>query len=730
MASHFAPWSARQDSSGGNGPGSGKPAVEQGTTLKHYRILSRLGEGGMGVVYQAEDTRLGRTVALKILPEHLATSEDHLRRFEREARAASAINHPGIATLYDFDRDGDVTFLSMEYVQGKTLREVLQGPSLPIDQLLDCLIQIAEALSAAHQKGIIHRDLKPENVMSADSGFYKILDFGLARMELKDDMGFSSSNPTQWATVSKQITSEGKIVGTFGYMSPEQVQGHALDPRSDIFSFGTLVYELVTGTIPFGGNNAIAAFHSIVHEQPPPMSSRRDEVPQELEHITARCLAKDPAERYQTSADLAADLRRLHHPSGSGAGSYYSSPAFPRVAHRPARKRLMLWSSLGAVAVAAVGLTFWLSRTDPGTRSSAEPPAAPVQPAPFETASAGQAVRSRIAVAAFANVSNDPEADWLRQALPEMLTTDLARSSELEVISTQRMDDLVAAAGRESGENLDRATATELARWAGAGVVVSGSIYRAGDGYRIDVQASDTEGGDVLAASRVEGTDIFRMADQLAAELRNGLQVQAMDKQGIQEVTTSSPTAFRHFTAGMHAFQRLQLPQAVQAFEASLQEDPEFALSQLRLGQSLYLAGRRDEGLEWMARAGARAEHMPERERLLALGLHAGLHEGDAEAAAQPFAALSEKYPEDVEGLFWQAQVQARQANNSMKALQLMQQTMARDPESSLGVAGLAAYLETFQFHEEAELLVREFLERHAEVSAEHMRALQLSEGG
>ncbi len=189
-------------------------AVETGTLLKHYRILSRLGEGGMGVVYRAKDTRLGRTVALKVLPEHLAASEDHLRRFEREARAASAINHPGIATLYDFDREGDTTFLSMEYVEGKTLREVLEGPSLSMPRLLDCVIQVAEALSAAHQKGIIHRDLKPENVMSADSGFYKILDFGLARMELKDDFGFSSSSPTQWATVSRQITNEGKIVGT------------------------------------------------------------------------------------------------------------------------------------------------------------------------------------------------------------------------------------------------------------------------------------------------------------------------------------------------------------------------------------------------------------------------------------------------------------------------------------------------------------------------------------
>ncbi|MEE9126416.1 MAG: protein kinase, partial [Planctomycetota bacterium] len=689
--------------------------METGTLLKHYRILSRLGEGGMGVVYKAKDTRLGRTVALKVLPEHLASSEDHLRRFEREARAASAINHPGIATLYDFDREGNTTFLSMEYVEGKTLREVLEGPSLSMPRLLDCVIQVAEALSAAHQKGIIHRDLKPENVMSADSGFYKILDFGLARMELKDDFGFSSSSPTQWATVSRQITNEGKIVGTFAYMSPEQVQGHSLDARSDIFSFGILMYELVTGALPFQGNNAIAAFHSIVHGEPEPMAAQRDDVPPELERITAKCLAKDPAERYQTAADLALDLRTWYRQSGSGVRIPYSSPAQMAARANESSHFKFLRFAVAGIAAVFVAVALWsIFSGAPGPDATAlQSPLLPASPAPFDTAAVDGHQRNRIAVAMFSNVSKDPEADWLRQALPEMLTTDLARSEELEVISTQRMDDLVAAAGRQAGDDLDRATATELARWAGAGVVVSGSIFKAGDGYRIDVQASDTLSGQVLTASRVEGSDIFSMADQLAAELRDGLQVTAPEQQGIEEVTTSSPLAFRHFSAGMKAFQHLQLPQASEAFRASLQEDPTFALSQLRLGLSLYLQGEHEEGLEWIDRAGKQAHRMPERERLLAEGLTLSFHDGDLEAGAETFHALSERYPEDVEALFWQAQTQANLADDPRQALRLMQEAMLRDPESSLCVAGAATYLEDFQMHPEAEMLVQEFLDRH-----------------
>jgi len=528
--------------------------------------------------------------------------------------------------------------------------------------------------------------------------------------------------------VSRQITDEGKIVGTFAYMSPEQVQGHALDPRSDIFSFGILMYEMVTGGIPFRGNNAIAAFHSIVHEEPKPMATQRDDVPPELERITAKCLAKDPAERYQTAADLAVDLRALHHQSGSGARSYYSSPVQRVAQRRDGSYGRLVRFALAGVAVVALSVVLWRVLSGaPGPEGTAlQPLLPPAAAAPFERVATTGEQRNRIAVAMFSNATNNPEADWLRQALPEMLTTDLARSDELQVISTQRMDDLVAAAGRQAGDNLDRATATELARWAGAGVVVSGSIFQAGDGYRIDVQASDTASGEILTASRVEGSDIFSMADQLATELRSGLQVTAVEKQGIEEVTTSSPLAFRHFSAGMKAFQHLQLPQASQAFRASLREDPTFALSQLRLGLSLYLQGEHEEGLEWVARANEQGHRMPERERLLAEGLMRSFHDGDLEAGAEHFQALSEKYPKDVEALFWQAQARANLADDPKQALQLMQEAMSRDPESSLCVAGLATYLDDFQLHDDAKTLVQEFLERHSEISAEQMREIRL----
>jgi TolB-like protein len=666
----------------------------------------------MGVVYRAEDTRLGRTVALKVLPDDLALSQEHVRRFEREARTASAITHPGIATLYDFDREGDVRFFTMEFVEGKTLRQILSDSPLPHGELLECACQVAEALSAAHQKGIVHRDLKPENVMAADSGFYKILDFGLARMELREEMG--SSSPTQWATVSRQVTGEGKIVGTFAYMSPEQVQGHDLDARSDIFSFGVLLYEMVTGKLPFRGNNAIAVFHAIVHQDPEPMALQRDDVPLELERIAAKCLAKNVKDRYQTAADLAVDLRALRRDSESGA-RYYSSPAHAVPARRaPRRGRVVLWSVLAVALAAVLALTLWVGRQDAA-------PARPEGRAPFPAAvDAGATRHNRIALATFSNLSGDPRADWLRQALPEMLTTDLAQSDDLEVISTQRMNDLAAAAGR-GGDDLDQATATELARWAGAGVVVSGSIFKAGDGYRIDVQASDTLTGKVISANRAEGTDLFGMADRLAEDLRQGLQVTAGGERDIEQVTTSSPEAFRHFTAGMESYRSLHLDEARAAFRRSLEADAEFPLAQLRLGLSLYLDGDREEGLEWIERARAQAGRLPERERLLATGIHAGLLGREKGGHGEQLAELAAKFPRDVEALFWKAQVESAREGDPSRAIRTLQEAMERDPESSLAVAGLVAQLRGLQLGAEADAILKDFLARHPEVSTEQV---------
>ncbi|MEE9226245.1 MAG: serine/threonine-protein kinase, partial [Acidobacteriota bacterium] len=276
--------------------------LKEGNHLLHYRIISRLGEGGMGVVYQAEDTRLGRTVALKVLREDLSVDEEWVRRFEREVRASASLSHPGIATLFDFHREGNTSFFSMEYVKGRNLREVLEAGPLTLPRLVDCILQMAKAISEAHRKGVIHRDLKPENVMASDSGYYKILDFGLARIEPPEVRGQGSGS--QLVTVTREATQAGTVLGTVTYMSPEQAQGLPVDARSDQFTLGAILYELATGKAPFRRNNEISTFHAIVHENPMPVRKNRPDFPPELERIIFRCLEKDPARRFPAVEDL------------------------------------------------------------------------------------------------------------------------------------------------------------------------------------------------------------------------------------------------------------------------------------------------------------------------------------------------------------------------------------------------------------------------------------------
>ena len=540
--------------------------MEQRSRIKHYEILSRLGQGGMGVVYQARDTRLGRVVALKTLHEELARDEERIRRFEREARIISTLSHPGIATLYDFDREGDVTYLAMEFVEGPTLRELLAAGPLPPDRALECAIQVAEALVAAHREGVVHRDLKPENIMVGESGYYKVLDFGVARVEPAPSA--PETAPTRTPTLS-WATRAGGIVGTVTYMSPEQALGEPVDGRSDLFSFGSLLYELLTGRPPFSGNNEIATAQAIVNETPQPMRSLRQEIPRGLELVVGKCLAKKPADRYQDAADLAADLQQLKLQSLSGTRSLQRLLAYRTSPDR--RRRLRVGAAGAAVLVLAAALLIWAPwRGAPDTASAALPRPArpPREAAPAEAAAVLPAARPRVVVAFFENNSGDPAADWLSRGLPEMLTTDLSRFGDLEVIATQRLYDLLALAGRDPTQTLDRATASELARWAGAGIVISGAVFKAGNRYRIDAQAYDTARGTVAVAHKVEGEQLFEMVNELTAGLRRGLSVAAVEDAALQAATTSSEEAFRSYARGRTLYDGLRFEQAAEQFES------------------------------------------------------------------------------------------------------------------------------------------------------------------
>jgi Tol biopolymer transport system component/predicted Ser/Thr protein kinase len=324
-----------------------------GRRLSHFRVVDKLGEGGMGVVYRAEDERLHRAVALKVLPPDLVSDQERRGRFIREARAAAAASHPNIATVYEVDEAEGVVFIAMELVQGKTLRELMGGRPVPVRQALRIAAQVADAMAHAHAAGVIHRDLKPENVIVGPDRQAKVLDFGLARL----DSAPAEMEPRAWSgleTLSADLTRTGKIFGTPAYMSPEQARGKPVDARTDIFSFGTMLYEMVTARLPFKGRTSAEILDSILREEPPPPSRYTGETPAELERIISKCLEKDPDERYQDSRDLAVDLRKLRRATDSGVRAV-------RTGESPTRRRLRALAVSAAVGLAvAAGLASWL----------------------------------------------------------------------------------------------------------------------------------------------------------------------------------------------------------------------------------------------------------------------------------------------------------------------------------------------------------------------------------
>ena len=511
-----------------------------GKLVGHYRILSELGSGGMGVLYKAEDTRLHRPVALKFLPPKFTQDSQALERFRREGRAASALNHPNICTIYGVDEHEGQPFIAMEYLEGKTVKERIAEEPFSTDEILEVGIQIADALDAAHAKGIVHRDIKPANIMITDRGQAKALDFGLAKLTSEDVPDTSQTKDS--ATEDPDLTNPGAAVGTIAYMSPEQARGEKVDSRSDLFSLGVVLYEMVTGRQAFTGNSTAVLYDAILNRMPVAITEIDPNVPAELDQIVQKALEKDRRLRYQHSSDFQTDLLRLKRSSDSG-----------RLAAAPIQSTSKgvgskIW--LGVVGLALVAVL--ASILVPSTGVDPLPPASPV---------AGGA----LAVMYFENLSDPDDAEGIGRMMTSLLSTELSGSAGVDVVSRQRLNDLARQLGQETGP-LDSSLATEVARMAGVSTMILGQVATVGDRVVVTADLVDVESGRLLASPRAEGqgaSDVFQMAELLGVEVSRemasstaGTEVSLAD---VDVSLTSSVQAYRAYAEGEACSRRVTL---------------------------------------------------------------------------------------------------------------------------------------------------------------------------
>ena len=619
--------------------------MSPGTMVSQFKVIKKIGAGGMAEVYLAEDTRLQRKVVLKFLLEQYASEPEVKARFTQEAQAAAKLNHPNIITIHEVAEYQGRPYIAMEYLQGGTLKSLMASRELTFREIIEIGIQVGDGLNRAHESGIVHRDIKPQNLLLDKDGRVKIADFGLAKVK-----------------GGSKITTGGSTFGTMAYMSPEQTRGEDVDRRSDMFSFGVVFYEMVTRQQPFKGDNAAAIINSILNETPEPLARYKAGVPDGFQHLIAKALEKDRSERYQHMDDVVADLKRMRkNLEFSESGRVYTADR-----KRDSRRKLLAFLVPTAIVCAVLLLFFVLEpfRLEMGPGQEA------------------MATENSLAVMYFDNLPDPADSNKYSKMITSLLITDLSGSEYLQVVSRQRLYDILKLLGKEGVSTIDRSVATEVAASAGAKWILTGDILQTEPTIVLTSEVSVAETGEILTTHRIdgeEGEDLFAVVDRLSAEIKASLTLPEratveIDRP-VAEVTTHSPEAYRYYLDGLEFGEQLYWTEARAAYKKAISYDSTFAMAYYRLANIAMGSERK----EMAGRAVEYADRASKKEAMYIKQFKAMIEENYDEAV-EILEKLVAEYPEEKEALMTLGGYYKSLQFDAAKAAEYYKKAVAVDP--------------------------------------------------